>query len=86
MIEERKKICREMIEKQHWNKFGIVEEEPSPLLWNKEVEIMYEDMDGYPHICKAKYVVNCCERRFIALDGPAKGNTMCRLIAYKEIE
>ena len=39
MIEERKKICREMIEKQHWNKFGIVEEDPSPLLWNKEIEI-----------------------------------------------
>ena len=49
--------------------------------------LMYEDMDGYPQTCEAKYEAGCgCVKRFIALDGPAKGNVMCNLIAYKEIE
>ena len=87
MIEERKKICREMIEKEHWHKLGIIEEEPSILVWNKKVMLMYEDMDGYPQTCEAKYESGCgCVNRFIALDGPDKGNVMCNLIAYKEIE
>jgi len=86
MTEENKRKCREIIEKESWNKIGVVEEKPSCLLWNKEVELMYEDMDGHPCKCNALYVHDLCNDYFKATTGPAKGNRMCGLIAYREIK
>lgn len=86
MTEENKKRCREEIELRNWHKLGIIEENPSPLLWNKEVELMYEDMDGYPCVCNAIYVHDDFGRiYFRATNGVASGNRMSSCIAYREI-
>ena len=85
MNSENKRRCREEIEKRNWNKLGIVEEDPSPLLWNKEVELMYEDMDGQPCMCNAIYEHDSFRSCFRAIDGAAKGNRMSGCIAYREI-
>ena len=85
MTSENKKICRDLIAKEGWNKLGIIEEDPSPLLWNEEVELMYEDMDGHPCRCKAIYEHDAWHNCFVATNGTAKGNRMSGCIAYKEI-
>ena len=35
MTEENKRRCREEIEKGGWHKLGIIDPDPSPLLWDK---------------------------------------------------
>lgn len=63
-----------------------LEKKISALVWNKEVEIIYQDMDGQPCKCNA-----ICEKPnfnnayFRATDGMAKGNKMCDVIAYRPI-
>ena len=86
MTEENKRKCRAEIEKGGWLKLGIIEPTPSPLLWDKEVEIMYEDMDGYPCTCNAIYKYSAFGSYFIATNGSAKGNRMCKVFAYREIK
>lgn len=87
MNEENKRRCRKEIELRNWNKLGIIEESPSCLLWNKEVELMYEDMDGQPCTCKAIYVhESFSPYYFKATSGMAKGNRMSGCIAYREIK
>lgn len=87
MTEQNKKICRDLIEKEGWSKLGIIEENPSPLLWNKEVELIYEDMDGQPCKCSAIYEHDSFGHTcFRATNGAAKGNRMSACIAYKEIK
>lgn len=86
MTSENKKLCRDIIAKEGWNKLGIIEECPSPLLWNKEVELMYEDMDGQPCICNAIYEHDSWHNCFVAINGVAKGNRMSNCIAYREVK
>lgn len=86
MTEENKRKCKAEIEKGGWLKLGIIEPNPSPLLWDKEVEIMYEDMDGYPCTCNAIYKYSAFGSYFIATNGSAKGNRMCKVFAYREIK
>lgn len=87
MTSENKRLCRDLIEKEGWNKLGIIEENPSALLWNKEVELMYEDMDGQPCRCNAIYVhKEFGQKYFQATNGCAKGNRMSSCIAYREIK
>ncbi|MDF2950512.1 MAG: hypothetical protein K0S18_95 [Anaerocolumna sp.] len=87
MTEENKKRCREEIELRNWNKLGIIEPNVSPLVWNKEVELMYEDMDGQPCRCNAIYVHNSFgSDYFQATNGMAKGNRMSSCIAYRELK
>lgn len=85
MTEDLKKICNEEINKNGWNKLGIIEPSPSVLVWNKEVLLMYEDMDGVPCTCRAKYVVDGEGKYFVATDGAAIGNRMGNCIAYKDL-
>lgn len=87
MMEENKERCRKEIEKGGWHKLGFIEPNPSCLLWNKEVEIMYQDMDGYPCTCNAILVHDSfCNDYFRAINGAAKGNRMSAVIAYREIK
>ena len=83
MTEENKRKCRAEIDKGGWLTLGIIEPTPSPLLWDKEVEIMYEDMDGYPCTCNAIYKYSAFGSYFIATNGSAKGNRMCKVFAYR---
>lgn len=85
MTEELKEKCRELIENEGWHRIGIIDPNPSPLLWNKNVKLMYENMDGRPCVCTALYYHDERRNYFEAVSGPAKGNKMCNLIAFKEI-
>ena len=84
MTEDMKKKCREKIEREGWHKLGIVEPKPSPLLRNKEVELMYMDMDGVACVCTALYHRDAFGDYFRAVDGSAKGNKMSNVIAWRE--
>lgn len=84
MTEDMKKKCREKIEREGWHKLGILEPNPSPIFRNKEVELMYMNMDCAPCICTALYHSDAFGSYFIAMDGPAKGNQMYNLIAWRE--
>lgn len=80
-----KKYCREKIKNEGWHRLGIIDDDPSSLLWGKNVMLMYENMDGDPCVCTATYIRDDWSKYFRAVDGPAKGNRMANLIAYKEI-
>lgn len=84
MTEDMKKKCREKIEREGWHRLGILEPNPSFAFCNKEVELMYMNMDGAPCICTALYHSDAFGSYFRAMDGPAKGNRMCNLIAWRE--
>lgn|GEM_PF-855855 len=87
MTEERKEQMRELIQKEGWNRYGQIDPSPTPLIWNKEVEILYEDMDGYPCRCRAVYEHHSFGKDYFrAMDGPAKGNKMCMVFAWRSIE
>lgn len=87
MTNEKKKIVREKMEREGWHRYGIIDEDPDVLLWNKEMEIMYENMDGEPCQCKAIYQCKPAQwTGFIATTGPAKGNYMGKVFAYREIK
>ena len=84
MTEKNKAKMRKLIVDQGWNRYGQIEPIPSPLIWDKEVEILYEDMDGYPCQCRAIYVHNSFSPDyFLALDSPAKGNRMRGVFAWR---
>lgn len=86
MTSENKKKMRELIEKEGWNKVGQIEENPSALLWDKEVEILYEDMDGQPCKCNAILVHQSFNSDYFrAINGAASGNRMCGVFAYRII-
>jgi hypothetical protein len=86
MTEDRKKECRVRVEKENWHKVGIIEPQPSVSYWNKEVEIMYEDMDGYPKTCKAIYVKPFASTEYFkGTSGATNGNRMAKVIAWREI-
>ena len=85
MTEDNKARCREEIERRNWNRVGIIEPEPI-LFWDKEVSIIYENMDGQPCMCKALVKHENGNTYFRATNGDAKGNRMCGVIAYKEIK
>jgi hypothetical protein len=84
MTEDMKKKCREKIEREGWHKLGIVEPKPSPLFRNKEVELMYMNMDGVACVCTSLYHCDAFDDYFRAVDGPAKGNKMSNVIAWRE--
>ena len=90
MTEQDKERCREEIAKDGWHKVGQIEPEPDVLLWNtdKEVRIIYEDMDGRPCMCNAvvKHDLFVWQTYFRATTGAAKGNRMSGVIAYREID
>ncbi len=88
MTEENKRSVREEIAKdRNWIVVdGILGEPVSALVWDKEVEIIYEDMDGHPKKCRAIYNYVAFSRSYFrATTGPAKGNRMCGVIAYRPI-
>lgn len=89
MTDQDKARCREEISKGGWHKVGQIEPEPSIMLWNtdKEVRIIYENMDGKPCMCNAVVVHSSCGfTYFKATNGDAKGNKMSGVIAYREID
>lgn len=87
MTEDNKAKMRELIEKEGWKRYGQIEPKPSVLLWNKEVEILYEDMDGQPCKCRAIYVHESLKPNYFrAIDGDAKGNRMRGVFAYREVK
>lgn len=89
MTEENKAKVRAVLadSKERWNRYGQIEPNPSPLIWDKEVEIIYEDMDGYPCICKAIYEHQSFGYAYFrATDGPAQGNRMSGVIAWRTLE
>lgn len=87
MVNEKKKRVRQIIKEEGWERYGLIDDDPSPLLWEKEVEIMYVDMDGEPCRCRAIYHFEpFCGNWFEATNGPAKGNHMGNVFAFKETE
>ena len=87
MTEEMKEKCREEIERGGWHKWGIIEPKVDPLSWDKVLDLMYEDMDGNPCICRAIYERQVANSWFFrAIDGAAKGNRMSGVIAWRESE
>lgn len=88
MRDTDRKIARDMIANKGYKEVGIIHEMPGPLFWGKEVEILYEDMDGHLCGCHAKdvapYLFN--SECFIATNGPAKGNYMANVVAWKPLK
>lgn len=83
--ENKRRVREELAKDKKWVVVdGTLGEEISPLVWDKEVEIIYQDMDGQPCKCNAM-----CEKPnfnnayFRATDGMAKGNRMSAVIAYR---
>lgn len=88
IFENKKRVREEIAKRKDWVVIdGILGEEINALAWGKDCQIIYEDMDGQPCKCEAK-----CEykpfngSRFRAINGPAKGNIMCGVIAYRILE
>ncbi|MCD8366124.1 MAG: hypothetical protein LUC83_10040 [Clostridiales bacterium] len=82
-----RKFVQKMVEDEGWHKIGIIEDPPDVTLWNKEVELMYANMDGRPCVCNALYVVPVASYPYyIATTGPAKGCYMDNLIAWRELK
>ena len=87
MTEHDKSIARERIKTEGWNRYGLIDPIPSPLVWNKEVEILYEDMDGKPCQCRAIYQhIPFGVDFFLATNGDAKGNRMSNVFAWRSIK
>jgi hypothetical protein len=88
MTEYDKERCRSEILKRNWIRVSQIDPEPDVLLWNtdKEVRIIYEDMDGQPCMCNAVVIHDVGGPvYFRATTGPAICNRMSGVIAYKEI-
>lgn len=86
MTNENKQRVREEIAKDSsWVVIdGILGEDISVLAWDKEVEIIYQNMDSRPCMCKAECVKpSFNDAYFVAKDGMAKGNKMSAVIAYR---
>ena len=87
MTYEHKMMVKDFISKdKNWVVIdGILGEEVSVLAWGEEVDIIYEDMDGHPCQCRAECIEPSMGRKafFRATSGPAEGNRMCNVIAYR---
>lgn len=83
--EDKKRVRAEISKDKNWVVVdGILGENVSPLYWDKEVEIIYQDMDDRPCMCNAIYKYGSYSSQyFVATNGPAKGNRMCCVIAYR---
>lgn len=87
MRSKDRELARKMIAEEGWNELGIIHENPGPLFWGKEVRILYEDMDGQLCSCQALDTFEEFRgERFTATTGPAKGNIMSNVVAWKELE
>lgn len=86
MTEERKEKCRALIHSEKWNRYGIIDKNPSVTQWNKVMEVMYENFDGLPCKCEAVFVKNISNEYFVATTGAAKGNVLSNVFAFKERE
>lgn len=71
-----------------WNRFGLIDDPPWISDKGKTFEIMYEDMDGRPCRCNAVWTETHVYGRynFKAVNGPAKGNWMSNVFAYRYAE
>lgn len=86
MNSENKAEMRKLIDNpvSGWNRYGIIDEAPDVLHWNKEMEVLYEDMDGNPIKCKAIYVHEFAkEPYFEATTGAAKTLRLMNVFAYR---
>ena len=92
MIREMKAEMRKLIDnpENNWQRYGsVIDDEPSVIYWHgdRELEIAYQDMDGYPVICRAIYNhPTFSSPYFKAISGPAKGNHMSCVFAFREVE
>lgn len=88
MRDTDRKTARDMIANKGYKEVGIIHEMPGPLFWGKEVEILYEDMDGRLCECRAKDVAPgpFNSEYFIATNGPAKGNHMANVVAWRPLK
>ena len=86
--ENKRRVKDEIAKDKKWVIVdGILGEEVCALYWDKEVEIIYQDMDGQPCKCNAIYhFKNFGNSYFEATNGMAKGNRMCGVIAYRPLE
>lgn len=87
MTGDMKKRCREIVEKDGWNRIGIIEDDPDVLLWNKTgaIELLYENMDGKPCICIATYIKELgCDGWYRGESMPVTNARMCYLIAWRK--
>ena len=86
MTDEKKKICRRIIEEEGWHKLGIIEDEVDVLYWNKEIELLYEDMDGEPCRCIAVYECHPAQPEYFrGVSGCVRNARMGNVIAWRPL-
>lgn len=83
MTRQNKATARMIMAEEGFKRYGIVDDEPDVTLWNKDLEIMYEDMDGYPNRCIATYVCEPATKSHFRRKGD--GARMSNVFAFKEI-
>lgn len=83
MTREAKKWARAVVEQEGFNRYGIIDDEPDVLSWDKEFEVLFETMDGYPARCNATYVVEPAGKNWFKRVGD--GARMSNVFAFKEI-
>jgi len=83
MTRQNKAMARRIMAEEGFKRYGIVDDEPDVTLWNKDLEIMYEDMDGYPNRCIATYVCEPATKSYFRRKGD--GARMVNVFAFKEI-
>lgn len=89
MTKEKRVEMRKLIDNpiSGWHRYGIIDDEPNVLHWNKELEIAYEDMDGEPKKCDAIYVHEFASTPYFqATTGQAKGLKISNVFAYRYID
>lgn len=84
MTRQNKATARKIMAEEGFKRYGIVDDEPDVTLWNKDLEIMYEDMDGYPNRCIATYVCEPATKSYFRRKGD--GARMVNVFAFKEIK
>ena len=84
MTRQNKATARMIMAEEGFKRYGIVDDEPDVTLWNKDLEIMYEDMDGYPNRCIATYVCEPATKSYFRRKGD--GARMVNVFAFKEIK
>ena len=89
MTSNEKALIRDKIEREGWNRYGIIDDEPSVLYWHgdKELEIMYEDMDGRPCFGRAVYIHETFGMpHFVGASGAIMNANMRNVFAWREVE
>ena len=84
MTRQNKATARKIMAEEGFKRYGIVDDEPDVTLWNKDLEIMYEDMDGYPNRCIATYVCEPATKSYFRRK--SDGARMVDVFAFKEIK